>query len=215
MYEYSMDFGLVFNFPPVEQFQSSRYQLFPPAQLRSAARTMNIPWHTKYCCCAEHLFSPILLPMGLQRLRFPQHNGDCQILGFPGNIPIVLEFCLSLDKHNVLQSTKALINGCWHCTSRGTNKGESMALCPSILDPNSGWQCGSDTPGLQREGWHWAFPLSYVNTDTDRGSRKHLSPGPEGFSCLFVHKQVQILSSLHLPASSLHTHAFFFSLNFS
>lgn len=35
---------------------------------------------------------------------------------------------------------------------------------------------------------------------------KHLSPRPEDFSCIFVHKQVQISSSLHLPA---HTCLFF------
>lgn len=161
----------------INSFNIALDQQFSLSMAQVISKNNEYSMTNKIFLLCRTLVFPNIMAYWFAEAEVHQHNGDCQIQGFPGNIPIVLEFCLSLDKCNVLQSTTGLINGCWHCTSRGANKEESMALCPRISESNSGWQYRSDTPGLQREGWHWAFPLSYVNTDTDSGSRKqNVSP---------------------------------------
>lgn len=131
----------------------------------------------------------------------PPAQADCQILGSSGNIPIVLESSLSLDKCNVLQSTKHFINECWHCTFRGTNKEESMALCPRSLQSKLDWQYRSGTQDMQKEGWHFSFPFVLCKYRYKQWQQtvKHLSPGPHGFSRPPVHKHVSIF---FYPSSS-------------
>lgn len=141
----------------------------------------------------------------------PPAQVDCQSLGSPGNIPIVLESSLSLNKCYALQSTKHLINECWHCTIHGTKKEENMALCPRNLQSKLGWQYRSDTQNMQREGWHFSFPfvLCKYRYRQWRQKVKCLSPGPHGFSHTPVQKKISFLSSLHLPVVSWCTHASF------
>lgn len=193
---YSKDIGLVFNFSPFGHFQISSpmtmsYKLatihrvsiahelssLPAPRFRWSERTMYSI--SKYCCFAEHSFAYWLAKAW----------ADCQILGSPGNIPIVLEASLNLDKCNGLQSTKHFINECWHCTFHETKKEESMALCPRSLQSKLGWQYRSDAQGTQREGWQFNFHFVLCEYRYREWQQmvKHLSPGPHGFSCPPAH----------------------------
>lgn len=96
----------------ISSFSIAHEQQLSPTRAQVISENNEYSMAHKILFLCRALVFPDAIAYWFAKAEVHQHNGGCQILGFPGNIPIVLEFCLSLDKHNVLQSTKALINGC-------------------------------------------------------------------------------------------------------